>query len=365
VKRRDKSAAAVSARTTEPSVEAMPQPIGPGAPDRDLRAFRESLVRRMSPQSQQRVEILSKVREVYVKCGRDRLLDQMLDSFLELVTSAPSDGFAPGGVFFITGESGAGKSWATRAMLKRHPALQPEEASYGQIIPWVSVSLRGVSTLNLLGHNILKHAGYPIKETVRSVVWNDLAEILSTRRVFLVHIDETQHLVRSTEKDHDRKELSDALKGAMNYERWPISFILSGLPVTTDIVRLDEQYERRSMMLHLPDVSLPGERTLIERIMRQMSQAAALDCERSIATDLPERVAHSVRYRYARICQVTLAAVQKALTAGALELTIDHYAQAFDELCHARGHDHANPFRADHWAHLTPGSFILMDEDHS
>jgi hypothetical protein len=98
--------------------------------------------------------------------------------------------------------------------------------------PIVSVSLKGNCTLGILGEEILRAAGYPIADgsTKPSQLWNSLSRRLGHRKVYIVHIDETQHLIKNTEKASDRKALANALKGVMNDDYWPVSFIVSGLP---------------------------------------------------------------------------------------------------------------------------------------
>ena len=104
--------------TTAPHAEATPAPSG--NLDRiedaamDARARRQRLIAKMPDRSQRTIERLERVRAVYVACGRDKLLDQMLTEFHELILTEEADGTAPGGVFFITGESGAGKTSAIR-----------------------------------------------------------------------------------------------------------------------------------------------------------------------------------------------------------------------------------------------------------
>ncbi|MBC3640907.1 hypothetical protein H8J56_27525, partial [Klebsiella sp. Kps] len=82
--------------------------------------------------------------------------------------------------------------------------------------------------------------------------------------------------------------LADALKGAMEDPTWPVSFIVSGLPMVTELARLDEQFERRNMMIELLDID-DGERSLVENIIRKLTAAAELECEPLIASDVPER----------------------------------------------------------------------------
>lgn len=186
-----------------------------------------SSMSRLPDASQVIVEKLERVKAVYVRCNRDNVLTTMLTAFHRLVLTRKADGTAPGGIFFITGEPGAGKSTAITEMLRNHPIMQPEQHSFGTATPYVSVSMKGVTTVHLLARRIMRAAGYPIRKSERGDIWDTLSDWLRARRIHLVHIDETQHLMRKTEKDTDRKSLADALKGAMEDPTWPVSFIVS------------------------------------------------------------------------------------------------------------------------------------------
>jgi hypothetical protein len=316
---------------------------------------------RLPEASRSVVERLEAVKSVYVECGRDDLLDDHLKTFVEFMLAKRSGRRDDGRIFFVTEESGAGKTKAVERMLSRHPSLQPIQASFGLVDPVVSVSLAGPTTLRLVGEQIMRAArGFATtKKTQQGEIWNALPLELRHRKVLLVHIDEPQHLLKDTETNLDRKDLAKALKGVMNYPDWPVSFVLSGLPVTDKIAELDEQFERRGMFVRLPDVRMPEELPLVEMIVREMAQAGAIDCRWLLATDMPERIAHAARYRYGRIAQVTLAALQVAFQRNDEELARDHFAAAYLRHSHAIEHDDMNPFLSDDWRNLAPGSFLI------
>lgn len=390
-------------RGDRPSMHALPaSPQGDHVTHRaqvlaERQKLRAAFLARMPARSLEVMATLSRVRQVYVTSGRDRLLSHVFDLFMEKIhcieglerqafdqssvdwrdeatefttpprsdRSAPDNDFAPGGSLFVTGASGAGKSLSIRRLLNQHPALQPLERSYGHVRPWVSVSLKGVTTLAVAAKTIIKASGYEIKDTRQSEAWSDLAEILADRGVMLIHLDETQHLARVTGKNQSMKDLADALKGAMNHADWPVSFILSGLPEVNEIARLDEQFERRGEFLHLPDVDPEVDRRLIVKVLNEMAGAASLASGHLAESDVPERLAHAVRCRYGRICQVTFLAIQEALHDDKANgrLTREHFAMTYLRTSHARGRDEMNPFLVDDWRRLEPGSLLVLMDD--
>ena len=352
-----------SARKASRPVDALQADEG-DASERDAEFF-EGLKARMPEPNRRAIAILERVKGVYVRCRRDAVLAEDLNHFLALIVARKDGRRDDGRIFFVTGESGAGKSRAVEQMIRGNDALAPQRHSFGPSSPIVSVSLSGPMTLRILGQRILREAGYPIRQNKleRGDLWDRLPDILHHRHVLIVHIDETQHMIKETPTDRERKDLADALKGAMNNPEWPVSFIMSGLPRTTEISRLDEQFERRGVFAILPDVALPSERPLVHRIIQEMCTAGEIDPSAAIAADLPDRIAHAANYRFGRIAQVVLAAIQITATKGDHALVRDHFARAYLLHSHARGHDEMNPFLASDWRRLPPGAFIIEGKD--
>lgn len=317
---------------------------------------------RLSPEEQRVKDILEQVKDVYVPCGRDRLAADIFSRFMTSILAKRNGRRDDGRALFLTGESGAGKTSVVRRMIEGNPTLAPIPMSYGLVTPMISITLMGPSTLKYLGLNILRKAGYEIKRKYeQGEVWDLLPEQLHLRKILIIHIDETQHMLKLAQSDRERENLAKAFKGVMNYDAWPVSFIMSGMPETVNLSRLDEQIERQSRFLALPDVSLPDERVLIEKIVTRMCKAAHLELGGTLQSDLPERIAHAARYRYGRIAQVVLAAIEQAILKDDGRLSRDHFALAYLDHSQARGHDEMNPFLVDDWERLEPGSFLIED----
>ena len=327
-------------------------------------AFLRMVAERMPPKQREVSHRLGLVKSVYVECNRDKVLASALDDFMSLLMAKVDGRRDDGRAFFVTGESGAGKSRATRRMLANNRLLQPYEKSYGTINPVVSVTLDGPCTLKLLGRKIVRGAGYPLRQKLeQGELWDMLPEQLRLRRILVVHIDETQHMLRHTKTDKERLDVAKAFKGVMNNPDWPVSFVMSGMPETTEMARLDEQIERRQMSVFLSDVQMPEEAALVRRIVRRLCEPVGIDCADILATDMPDRISHAARHRYGRIAQVVVAGIQQALNAGDDALTRDHFTQAYILHSHARGRDDMIPFLIDHWDEIPAGSFILKTSD--
>lgn len=319
-----------------------------------------SLVKSRLPATRQAtVDRLARVKDVYVECGRDRLLADQFERFFTFMLATRDGRRDDGRAFFVTGESGTGKTRAIERMLRNFEPLAPSRTSFGVVNPVVSVSLRGPCTLKMLGGRILKAAGYPFRQDIeQGKLWDMLPEQLHHRKILLVHIDETQHMIKQTEKDVERKNLGNAFKSVMNYDKWPVSFIMSGMPQTVELSRLDEQIERRGAYIEFPPISIPDELPLVVRILKKLVAAAELSPPDISGSDLPERIAHAARYQYGRVAQVIVAAIGIALDRDASELTREHFALAYLDHSHARGRDETNPFLAARWRNVDPGYFL-------
>lgn len=321
---------------------------------------------RRSGRRQEIVRTMAKVRGVYVPTTRDRLLSEGFEEFLDLVLGTSEDGRREDGrCFFVTGESGAGKSSSIRRMFERCEALAPIEREGRTYVPWVSVKGPSPSTLQRLGLRILREVGYPLKlDTPESRVWEILGDQLRLRGILVVHIDEAQHLARSMKSEFERKAVANALKDILEHKGWPVSFVLSGIPIATEIARVDMQIERRGRFLAYPslDMRSPVDTKIVGAIIRRLAEAAELDAEGVFGGELPERLSHAANDQIGRVAQIVAGAIHKALIRNASELTIDDFVNAYRSASHATGLDDLNPFIVCDWRTLPAGSFLIPTE---
>ena len=319
---------------------------------------------RMSPQSQRTMGRMEAVKGTYVACGRDILLARSFEMFLENVLTKRGDARDQARIFIVTGDSGAGKTAALRHLLKGVPCLQPITISTGKVRPCVSVSLGGYTQPRILAQRIITASGYTIRAKVGlGDLWDQLPWRLRIQRTFLVHVDETHHLIKDNASQQTRQDLADAIKGAGTDEVWPIAFVLSGLPKLARIPLQDEQVERRGSFFHFADVRPREERDLIVNIVRSLASAAALDADTLLEANraVPDIIAHCARNRYGRICQVVEAALHYAIKTKEPggHLTLRDFERAYDVHSHSFGIEGVNPFNTQEWWKLPMGSFII------
>lgn len=322
-------------------------------------AYFEAIASHMSPDFEDTNSRFENVKDTYVLSSRDRLLSTQFRRLIGHILTKKNGRRDDGRVLFVTGESGAGKSEAIGNLIRTDPALQSYQTPIGPVSPAISISLSGLGTLKTLAVNILRAAGYDASHSrQQNELWDLLPAQLKLRKVLLIHIDETQHLLKETEADRERKNLANALKGLMNASQWPVSFIMSGLPITTELASLDEQFERRGRFVSLEDVHYPEDREMIINIISELSDAANLDATEIFQGDMPARITHAANNRYGRVCSIVTAAIQVALENNPTKLTRTNFIDAYLEHSQTLDAPELNPFIVDNWKFLAPGSFL-------
>lgn len=325
--------------------------------------FFRNIQSKLSEKSQRVIEGLKKVRAVYVPCGRDKVLAVGFERFFELYLAGRSEVREEADIYFLTGKSGAGKTAAIGRLLREHPSLQTQETAYGQIKPYVSIKLKGYGIPRLVAAQIVAKAGYgQLSHGKQGELWDGLNESLRNQFVFLVHIDEAQHLLKAKATDQDRKDLAEAIKGASIDPDWPIAFVFSGLPAVMKLPGFDTQVARRGDYTHFTDVR-SDEEDLVEDIVRKMAEAVALDTTDLLKGDFAQRLVRAADSAYGRICQLTLSAIHEALHKDVVALEIAHFIKAYERRTMAYGRLDKNPFHAVNFTDLAPGTFLDLPED--
>jgi hypothetical protein len=331
--------------------------------DLDDDEFLELMRSRMPEEHQAAADVLDRVNAVYVESARDRLLAKSFNRFMTFVTAKQRNGRrGKGNAFFITGQSGAGKTDIVEHLLLGNPMLQPRQVGVTSVKPYIEITLQGPATLAVLARGILGACGYPVKSTLSETsLWELLPSQLHNAKVLLIHIDETQHLIG---RGVDKARVTSTIKGLMNYKPWPMSFVLSGMPELNNLKLHDSQAERRSYSFALEGLDPEGDGELIGEIIKKHCDAAGIKCDALLATDMPKRIAHAANYQFGRICEVVISGIHHAVLADERELTREQFARAYRDHSNTRGYDEMNPFHADDWRSLEPGYFSLDPEDH-
>lgn len=331
-----------------------------GSDDDFLASLRQTLPER----SRSVVERMDRVNSVYVVSFRDRILSEAFDTFMEDLLATREGQRREADVFFVTGESGAGKTEAIARVMRRHPALKTRRTSFGEIRPYVSVKLAGYALPRIAAQQIIAASGRPVRSKARQGdAWAEMPEILRKRRVVLVHVDEVQHLVGGSGSAADYRKIADAIKGVSITSGWPIGFVLSGMPEVRKLAADDRQFARRSRWVHLHGLTPEKHDWMVVRILTKLSAAADLGLGSLAEGDMPARIAHAAEYQFGRVCQLVVAAIHQAIRdeKEPTELLRGHFALAYANRSRARDNNLMNPFLVDDWAALPAGAFLDVE----
>ena len=339
---------------------AIPSPVPTGA-DGD---YFDDVLAGMPEESRRVIAGLKLVGSVYVSCGRDDALLVGFNRFLERYIATRGTVRDEADFYFLVGESGAGKTAAIGRLLREHAGLRPRRTAYGPAPRYVSIKLKGYTHPRLVGRQIIRASGYGLDAKLeRGEVWDGMAGILKAQGVFLVHVDEAQHMLRENAPKAERDELANAFKGVAIDTDWPVVFVLTGLP---DVLRLplgDTQVERRENVTYFEGLRMPDERDLVIHIVERMSEAVGIEAGHLSSTDLPDRLARAARRQYARICQLVEGALQEAMHYERSALTVGHFAAAYDRRVVTLGDDDNNIFTARYWESMQPRAFLPIEDE--
>ena len=103
---------------------------------------------------------LERVGSVYVESERDDALLVGFNRYMERCLATRMLKRDDADIFFLVGESGAGKSVAIKRVLSGHKSPQLRQMSYGVAQPSVSIKLMGYTHPRLVGRQIVQEAGY-------------------------------------------------------------------------------------------------------------------------------------------------------------------------------------------------------------
>ncbi|RDC69002.1 AAA family ATPase [Rhodovulum sp. 12E13] len=311
--------------------------------------------------------IIADLRSRYVFSERDDAMRRHLhrrlahdDAGAPLAQPALQRSGESGGIM-VTGPSGAGKNWLIGKAIERTPALGVGTAAElldrttDGPLTCLFVRVPSPATLKSLGLTIIKACGLPVARlpAERWAIW-DLARIrLKTRGVVVLWIDEVHNLFR-TGADRDVREILDAFKSLMQGGDEAVVLILSGTRLLFDMTKIDPETSRRLTKLHMPVLcdAVHGDelRGLIE------AYCAKAGLEPPDRGDLVGRLIHGARGAFGRCLDMTINAIEEALTEGHRQLDIQHFADAFamHEGCDPEGNVFLAPSYADIELDLDP-----------
>lgn len=295
-------------------------------------------------------QILDKLRSLRVETTREIAFSTQLDRLLmrdEAGNLLPepqrfSAGRETRGVMVVDGPGG-GKTTLIDRSLSRHPAL-------GQSAPagphYLEASVPSPASFKTMGTALLQRSGYPVIAAKKEAwsMWTTLRGRLKDLGLTVLWIDEAHDLFCA-----DRNLILRAFKALMQGDE-AVILILSGTERLREIIRSDQQVQRRLSTLILPPVAEVSDGPCFQAVIGEYCQIAGLDAPSEL--DLRPRLFHAGRYRFGRCIEIIIGAIELALLSGAPRLDIGHFAEfwALQEGCSLG----ENVFLAENWSQIDP-----------
>ncbi|WP_262272061.1 TniB family NTP-binding protein [Microvirga yunnanensis] len=325
-------------------------------------------IRTIQPEEvRRRSAAMERVRHVYAKTRRDKLLRDAFDELLEDLAERRNGGMnhgpsnrGEGNQLVVLGESGAGKTTAIRRLLDNHALANgyPRNAPGCKI---VTVTAPSPCNLAELGRETSHSLGYTI---VRNridgpEVWRIVRERVRALEILVIHFDEMQHVVQ-TVNEIEMQKIRNVLKGLLVDERYPIGLIISGTPLTVRLVHPDRQVARRGRWIELPPLSIGADSKMVGSFITQLAKEAELEFDESEQHQVVPRLLHAGTYQLGVVAEEIHNAIRVALRSSAAGLTLKHFGDAFAN----RTGNLApwNPYFASNWVDLDATRVLVTSE---
>lgn len=308
--------------------------------DQEIDLDPASAVRSAQPEDvRRRSEIMEKVRHVYLRTGRDTLLQRHFERLMEDLTERrhpdapenPEERAArlEGNILVLLGFSGAGKSSAVRRLLSRHP-LVPGYGTKGAHCRALTVRVPSPCSIGELGRVVIRATGHEIRRPRASaaVIWGIARERIQAFGILVLHLDEFQdaHITLAID---EQVKLRHLLRSLLVDEEYPIGLIISGQPELEEFLRPDRSSVRRGSWQMLEMLALPRDREPILGAVRALAKVAGLGVSAEAEAAVIPRLVHAGCNLLGITIEEIHDAIRMALENEATELTLGHFADAF------------------------------------
>jgi hypothetical protein len=249
----------------------------------------------------------------------------------------------------VYGESGSGKSFMLRRLVKSLPDLLPATQSHRR---HVSVRLKGPVRLQTAGHQVATALGgfTTLRFSEKHDYWNDVTGYLEELGTALLHLDEVQDVFITANRITSGSIVS-MFKGIMTNEPHPVCLILTGTKAMKPYFETeDAQSPRRLYHVTLPNVSFPEDASPVSENVT--AYCAKLGLENELRGTDYERLMRAAGYQFGRTFSRALDGMEEALLAGSTKLQLVHLAHAYQR--DRGGPAHKNFFVAPDYLRLDP-----------
>lgn len=272
----------------------------------------------------------SMLKSVYFNMPRAKELDDVLSLVVDDFDAGVLTGeHYEGNGLVVIGESGSGKTKEIDHALIR---LRDKggHLECGLEKRFVQFALDGETTWKALGLQVVEKLGYGMSpRCTEHVIWSEIRKILRKDGIWLLHIDECQHMFQ-TLGDKETKKVINSIKTFMKHRDWPIAVVLSGIPELLEKVNLDAQFRNLITPYYLPPIDPLAEDGLdeIDTVLCGFSKATSIGISAVRNEDVLMRICHGHGNMYGRVFRFLVDAFA-SLPADQSELTVQFLADRY------------------------------------
>lgn len=300
-----------------------------------------------TPRAMTRVQRRKFLKTCYFRMRRADELDARLRDIVEHFDAGHLSGeHFEGRGLVVIGESRSGKTKEINKALERL-AANGARLECGLDIRLLQNVLDGETTWKALGLQLLKKLGYQLEASrTEHEIWSRVRKQLQRQGIWLVHIDECQHMFQTVGEKETRK-LINSLKTFMKHREWPVLIILSGIPELLEKVNIDPQLRNLMTPYSLRPLDPFGDDLYeIDNFVVELGEALGLDVNDIRNEDIYLRMTYGHENLFGKTFSF-LSDVFSALPEGETRVTSQHL--------------------ADRYAHNTgcmPGQNVFLREDY-
>lgn len=258
-------------------------------------------------------------------------LDAGFSSVLAQFVSSRDGGIhAEGRGLVLTAGTRSGKTHDLKQLLKAF-SDNPSQLEGGLDRKYLRVSLRATTSWKHLGSAVLKGAGYfsDLDHRSADLIWRRAETQLQREGVFVIHLDEAQHLFNEKKRDQIETILT-GLKDLMKRSDWPILLLLSGVPSLLDhLNKLDELVALMEPVSY-DDISYDDDNlNEADAVLCAFAEAAELDVSSLRNEEVFNRMIHASARRWGRFIELVIQSMAQAKASGKTELSNSDLADTF------------------------------------
>jgi len=298
------------------------------------------------------------VGKFHFETGRDNQLADQIDLLIENFDATVGGYGSKRRALFVIGETNSGKSWSIDREIASRREFQPFVNEAGKTIrPLVSMLTPFQCTAGELLHAIFREIEVPSNPGGKLKL-NALYDLLETqlqlKGVKYIHLDEGQQLRRAMTPT-SLQVTQDALKKLLQFKRWPLHVIVSGVSPLEEMLGGDGQIKSRSRdITYKPLKGLAADAKWVMKCLEDISvelcgltiDAKINDPEEEFAGRLIHAVNGALGTMVEKVKETSLYAVKQ----GSKSLTIDHFAEVYRRETQCGTRD--NVFKAKLWREI-------------